>query len=193
MMRNRDVDAHIAGSMLWPDEMAALREILLACDVIEELKWRKPCYTYKANNIAIMQEMKGFLALMFFKGVLLADPSGVLEEQGPNSRSARRIRFTSVDDVARLADTVTAYVADAIDVEDAGVEVGPASELVLVDELRERLERDPALSAAFEALTPGRRREYNLYFSDAKQASTRAARVEKYAHNILDGKGFRDR
>ena len=55
-----------------------------------------------------------------------------------------------------------------------------------------RLDQDPALKAAFEGLTPGRQREYNLYFSDAKQATTRAARVEKYARKILDGKGFRD-
>jgi uncharacterized protein YdeI (YjbR/CyaY-like superfamily) len=45
--------------------------------------------------------MKEFLALMFFKGALLSDPEGVLEEQGPNSRSARCIRFTSPGDVAR--------------------------------------------------------------------------------------------
>ena len=73
------------------------------------------------------------------------------------------------------------------------MEVGPAPGLVLVEELRDRLERDPALKAAFEALTPGRQREYNLYFSDAKQASTREARVEKYAGKILEGKAFRDR
>jgi hypothetical protein len=36
------------------------------------------------------------------------DPEGVLEEQRPNSRSARRIRFTSVEDVARLTDIVEA-------------------------------------------------------------------------------------
>ena len=45
---------------------------------------------------------------------------GVLEEQGPNSRSALRICFRSVDDVDRLATTVSAYVAEAIDVENAG-------------------------------------------------------------------------
>jgi uncharacterized protein YdeI (YjbR/CyaY-like superfamily) len=64
--------------------------------------------------------------------------------------------------------------------------------LVVVEELQNRLDHDPAFKAAFEALTPGRQREYNLYFSEAKQAKTRAARVEKHAQRILDGKGFRD-
>jgi len=190
---NPQVDAYIARSQMWPEEMTALRPILLGCGLTEEIKWGKPCYGHEGKNIAIMQEMKDFLALMFFKGALLSDPDGVLEKQGPNSRSALRIQFTTVDDVARLGDTVTAYIAEAIDVEEAGLEVSPAPDLVLVDELQHRLEDDPALRAAFEALTPGRQREYNLYISDAKQATTREARVEKCAPKILDGKGFRDR
>ena len=130
---------------------------------------------------------------MFFMGALLNDSEGVLEEQGPNSRSARRIRFTSVEEVVRLNDTVKTYISEAIDVEEEGLELGPPPEPLLVAELSSRLNQDPKLKAAFEALTPGRQREYNLYFSGAKQAKTRAARVEKYAHKILDGKGFRDR
>ena len=92
----------------------------------------------------------------------------------------------------RLADAVEAYVTEAIDVEDAGLEVGPAPELRLVEELQRRLDQDPALKSAFEALTPGRQREYNLQLSDAKQAKTRAARIEKHTQKILDGKGLRD-
>ena len=189
---NPKVDAYIARSQKWPEEMTELRPILLGCGLTEEIKWGKPCFSHEGRNIAILQEMNDFLALMFFKGALLDDPRGVLEEQGPNSRSARRIRFTSVDDVTRLADTVTEYIQDAIDVEDAGLEVGPAPEPVLAVELRHRLEHDPELKAAFEALTPGRRREYNMYFSAAKQAATRENRIDKYAQKILDGKGFRD-
>jgi uncharacterized protein YdeI (YjbR/CyaY-like superfamily) len=173
--------------------MSGLRLVLLDRGLTEAIKWGKPCYSHEGRNIVILQEMKEFLALMFFKGALLEDPSGVLEEQGPNSRSARRIRFTSVDDVARLSDTVAAYIDEAISIEEAGLEVGPAPDLVLVEELRQRLDDDPALRTAFEALTPGRQREYNLIIAEAKQASTRAARVDKYAPRILDGKGLRDR
>ena len=189
---NPRVDAYIGRSEKWPEEMAEVRAILLGCGLTEDLKWGKPCYSHEGRNIVILQEMKAFLALMFFKGALLDDPAGVLEEQGPNSRSALRIRFTSVDDVAGLADVVKAYVDQAIDVEDAGMEVGPAPELRLVEELQRRLDEDPVLRSAFEALTPGRQREYNLYFSDAKQAKTREARVEKHTQKILDGKGLRD-
>ncbi len=190
---NTKVDAYVGRSESWPDVITELRPILLGCGLSEAIKWGKPCYSHGDKNILILQEMKEFLAVMFFKGALLADPAGVLQSQGPNSRSAMRIQFTSVDDVVRLADTVEAYVAEAIAVEEAGLEVGPAPELVLVEELQTRLNQDSALKAAFEALTPGRQREYHLQISSAKQSATRQARVEKFVPKILDGKGFRDR
>jgi uncharacterized protein YdeI (YjbR/CyaY-like superfamily) len=71
------------------------------------------CFSQDGHNIVIFQEMKEFLALMFFKGALLSDPDGILEQQGPNSRSALRICFRSIDDANRLADTVKAYVEEA--------------------------------------------------------------------------------
>ena len=122
---NTKVDAHIQRSERWPEELSALRSVLLDCGLTEEIKWGKPCYTHGGKNIVIVQQMKDFLALMFFQGALLRDPEGVLEEQGPNSRSARRIRFTSVDDVTRLAPTIEAYVDQAIAVEEAGPAVEP--------------------------------------------------------------------
>lgn len=189
---NPKVDAYIARSNKWPNEMAVLQTVLLGCGLDEEIKWGKPCYASGGKNIAIVQEMNDFLALMFFKGALLRDPQGVLKEQGPNSRSALRMEFTSVGDVTAMADTIGAYVTEAIAVEAAGLTVEPPPDLVLVEELQTRLDDDAELKAAFEALTPGRRREYNLIISDAKQSATRAARVEKYVERILAGKGLRD-
>lgn len=188
-----NVDAYLERSEAWPVEIRAVRPVLLSSGLSEHIKWGKPCFSHGDANIVILQEMKKFLALMFFKGALLDDPENVLEAQGPNSRSARRICITSVDDIDRLAGTIAAYVAEAIRVEEAGLEVGPAPEPEFCDELVARLDRDEAFRTAFEALTPGRRREYHLHFSGAKQASTRAARVEKYAPKILNNKGFRDR
>lgn len=188
-----DVDTYVSRAEHWPAEIAALRPTLLASGLTEATKWGKPCYSLDDANIAIVQEMKNFLALMFFKGALLSDPAGVLRSQGPNSRSARRIEFTSVDDVERLAGVVAEYLEEAIAVEEAGLEVEPAPELVLVDELQHRLDENPELKAAFEALTPGRQREYHLQISSAKQSATRERRIDKFVPKILAGKGFRDR
>jgi uncharacterized protein YdeI (YjbR/CyaY-like superfamily) len=187
------IDRRFAEATRWREEATQLRAILLDCGLGEALKWGKPCYTHDGDNIAILQRMKGFLALMFFKGALLDDPAGVLQEQGENTRSARRVCFTSVEDVERMDATVRALVREAIAVEAAGLTLPDPPELVLVEELQARLDADPALKTAFEALTPGRQREYHLHVSGAKQSETRARRVAQHVPRILAGKGLRDR
>ena len=186
-----DADRWFAKHRRWHDEAIALRAVLLSDDVEEAIKWGKPCYAHHGHNFMIIQPMKGFLALMFFKGVLLNDPDGILEEQGEASFSQRRLCFTSVDQVNELAKTIQRFVAEAIVVEQKGLTVEKPV-LVLVEELQAKLDADPAFKRAFEGLTPGRQRAYHLFVSGAKQSSTRTARVEKHVERILAGKGLRD-
>lgn len=188
-----DVDAYVARAKRWRTETAQLRSILADCGLEEALKWGKPCYAVDGKNVAIIQPMKAFLALMFFKGALLSGPDGVLQEQGENTQSARRLCFTSVGEVVEMEAVLRDLVRQAIDVERSGRSLPKRTALAPVEELRARLDADPELAAAFNALTPGRQRAYNIYFSGAKQAKTRAARVEKCVPAILAGKGLRDR
>ena len=190
---NPEVDHYLRNAVGWPDEIGALRPILLGCGLGETVKWNKPCYVDEGSNIAIIQEMKAFLALMFFKGALLDDPDGVLQEQGPNSRSARRMTFTSVGDVHRLESSIVGLVRQAVAVERAGLAAPTPPPLELVAELRERLDADPHLAAAFDRLTPGRQRQYHLHIAGAKQSTTRRSRVDACIAQILAGKGLRDR
>jgi uncharacterized protein YdeI (YjbR/CyaY-like superfamily) len=193
MPSDTGVDAYVSRSTAWPAEIAALRPILLECGLTEAVKWGKPCYAIDGKNVAIIQEMKDFLALMFFEGALLDDPDGVLEDQGPNSRSARRVTFASVADVQRLAPSVVTLVERAVEVERSGRTIAPPADLVLVDELQRALDDDPELRAGFDRLTPGRQREYDLHVRGAKQAATREARITKLADRIRAGRGLRDR
>lgn len=193
MTRNPKLNKTFREARLWRQEASALREILLECKLTEELKWGKPCYTHDGNNICIIQRMKDFLALLFFKGALLKDSDKVLEVQGPNSRAGYRLRFASVEDVARMTKAVKASVRDAIAVEKAGLKVAKVTELEYPAELLAKFDDDPAFKAAFSKLTPGRQRGYVLHFSAAKQSKTRARRIDRYRQNILDGKGFQER
>jgi uncharacterized protein YdeI (YjbR/CyaY-like superfamily) len=131
---------------------------------------------------------------LFFKGVLLTDPDGVLVKTGENTQVGRQIRFTDVQDVAMLKNIVTAYVAEAIEVERSGlkVQLQEGNELTLPVEFQRRLDESPELRAAFAALTPGRQRGYNIHFSSPKQSKTREARVDKCLPQILRGKGLND-
>ncbi len=189
-----DVDAYLDASEQWPDVVRAIRPILLRCGLDEVIKWGKPCYCIDDDcNVVLLQEFSDHLALMFFKGVLLEDTAGLLHDQGPNTHGARRMKFTSVGDVEAAAEAIAASVHEAIDHERAGTELPPRPEESLADELDARLGEDDAFAEAFNELTPGRQREYNLYVSGAKQSTTRAGRVDKIVPRVLAGRGLRDR
>jgi uncharacterized protein YdeI (YjbR/CyaY-like superfamily) len=189
------VDAYIASLTKWRAETEQLRTILLGCGLSEDLKWGKPCYAAENSNIVIIQGFKDYCALLFFKGVLLRDPDGVLFKTGANTHVGRQLRFADVGEVVSMTPIVTAYVGEAIEVEKAGTKVEPrsADELDLPVEALQKFAELPALKAAFDALTPGRQRAYSFHFSAPKQSATRTSRVEKCAPRILDGKGLNDR
>jgi uncharacterized protein YdeI (YjbR/CyaY-like superfamily) len=92
-----------------------------------------------------------------------------------------------------MAGSIQACVRQAIAVDRAGLKVGKAAEPAHPAELLRAFDRDPAFKAAFEALTPGRRRGYLLHFAGAKKPATRAARIERHRQDILDGRGLHDR
>jgi uncharacterized protein YdeI (YjbR/CyaY-like superfamily) len=193
--KNPEITTFMDRATRWQDEMRALREILLECDVGEELKWGKPCYTAHGGNIVVMQPFKDRLALMFFKGALLDDPEGVLREQGEATRSALRMEFESPEDVTAREAVIRAYVAAAIEVEASGrtVPKKKVAEFDVPAEFERRLREDDAYRAAFEALTPGRKKSYLLHFAGAKRAETRERRIEKCRPKVLEGKGFNER
>jgi uncharacterized protein YdeI (YjbR/CyaY-like superfamily) len=190
---NPRVSEFIARSDRWRAEMEAVRPTLLDCGLDEEVKWGKPCYSHEGHNVVILQPMKELLSVMFFKGVVLSDPTGVLTEQGPNSHAARRIVITSVDDAERVVPTLRDLVGEAIETADVGLAVPPRPQPTLAPEFVARLASDPKLAAAFERLTPGRQREMQLFIAAAKKSATRESRVDKCVSQILAGKGLRDR
>jgi uncharacterized protein YdeI (YjbR/CyaY-like superfamily) len=193
MNKSPQIGAFLSKAKKWRDEMEKLRAIALGCQLTEELKWGKPCYTFQGSNVVIIQGFKEFCALLFCKGALLKDPKGLLEKPGENTQAARRISFTSVAEIVEVETALNAYIKEAIEAEKAGLEVEyKKSPEPLPEELQEKFTEMPALKKAFHALTPGRQRAYILHFSAAKQSQTRASRIEKCAPQILAGKGLND-
>ncbi|HYC70727.1 MAG TPA: DUF1801 domain-containing protein [Opitutaceae bacterium] len=192
---NPKVDRFLETEKQWSAEMKKLRAIVRARPLTEELKWGKPCYTLAGANVVLIFGFKGYCALGFFKGSLLKDPQGVLVSPGEHSQAMRQLRFTSVREVADREAAAKAFIDQAIEIERAGrkVDFKEKSELKFPPELQQRLDKDPALKAAFTALTPGRQRGYVLHFSAATQAQTREARIDKYRPRILRGEGLHDR
>ena len=191
---NPKVDAIVKKARRWQKEYEKLREIVLGCQLKEELKWGAPCYTLQGKNIVLIHGFKNYCALLFFKGALLKDAKRILIKQTANVQAGRQIRFTSVQEITKSETTLRAYIKEAMAAETAGLKVRfkKPSELAVPEELQNKMEKMPVFRTAFQALTPGRQKAYILYISGAKQSKTRESRIEKYLEQILAGKGMDD-
>ncbi|MDN3693067.1 YdeI/OmpD-associated family protein [Chryseobacterium tructae] len=191
---NPKVNFFFENATQWKEEFEALRTIALSTELVEDLKWGCPCYTYERKNIFLIHGFKEYCALLFFKGALMKDPDQILIQQSENVQAARQIRFTEVQQIHDLEKELRAYMFEAVEIEESGVkvEMKKTKDFEMVEEFQNRLDQDAVLKEAFEALTPGRQRAYLLHFSSAKLSKTREARIEKCIPQILEGKGLND-
>lgn len=191
---NPQVDDYIRDAAIWKKEIVQLRAIILECGLEEDLKWGKPCYMYHDKNVCLIQGFKNYIAILFFKGFLMADPEGILQKVGQNTRVGRQLKFTNLKDIIKLRSVIKSYVYDAIELEKGGAKVIPKKELdvKIPEELEEQFRKKPKLKSAFFSLTLGRQRAYIFHFNSAKQSETRTARIEKYTPQILEGIGIND-
>ncbi|HEV7232937.1 MAG TPA: YdeI/OmpD-associated family protein, partial [Sphingorhabdus sp.] len=56
------------------------------------------------------------------------------------------------------------------------------------DDLRSAIQSDPALFDLWQKLTPLGRNEFICWVDDAKQAATRARRIQRTGEELLEGK-----
>ncbi len=192
--RNPRFETYFAKDIKWRPELAALREIVLEFPVDEVLRWRQPVYQVAGENFLILSAFKAGATVGFFRGALMKDPAGLLQQPGPNSQSVRHMVFTSLAEIAEKAPTVREYVAEAIGIHKSGekVDFKAVKELTYPAELQARMDEDDAFREAFKALTPGRQRSYVMHIEAAKQSATRTARIDRAAPKIFEGKGLNE-
>ena len=189
------VDDYLRAHNEWADVLGPLRAILRATRLEETVKWGAPVYTLEGRNVVGLGAFKSYAGLWFFDGVLLEDPDGVLvNAQEGTTRALRQWRFGPGERVPEAR--VRAYVEEAIANARAGRTVEPRrkeGEVELPEELAAALAEDPELASAFEALTPGRQREYAEHIGGAKREATRRRRLDKARPMIARGEGLNDR
>jgi uncharacterized protein YdeI (YjbR/CyaY-like superfamily) len=178
----------------WTAEFAALRKLCIASGLHESLKWGQACYDLEGANVVLIHGFKAYCALLFMKGVLLKDSQGILIQQTKNVQAARQLRFSSLSEIADQKQIIQAFIQEAKAIEKSGTKVvmKTQAEFDVPVEFQLRLDANPQLAQCFRALTPGRQKAYLLHFADAKQAATRAARVQKNEIRILNGQGLND-
>ena len=180
-----------------PEHAATLEKligILESTGLEETIKWGAPVYTLDGKNVVGLGSFQSYAGLWFFQGALLDDPDGVLvNAQEGKTKAMRQWRFENTRQVA--VRRVKAYVQEAIENQRSGkkVTIDRDRAIDLPAELEQALARDRAARKAFDALTPGRRREYAEHVATAKREATRAIRLAKVLPMIRAGVGLNDK
>ena len=187
------VDAYLDKQEPWKEHFLVFREVLLATELQETIKWGIPTYTLNGSNVLGYAGFKAHCALWFYSGSFLQDGAGKLHNaQEGKTRYMRQWRFHAGEEVPQ--DQFRSYVQEAIDNQKAGKVGRPEPQTLTVpQELQDAMRNDAELRGAFARLTPGRQREYAVHIGDAKQEKTRLARLHKARPMILAGVGLNDR
>ena len=194
MDKTRTPDAYFAKESPWREELQAVRKALLATGLAEEIKWGSPFYTFEGKHIVGLTAFKNYFCLWFPQGALLKDDKKVLmNAQEGVTRAQRQWRMATAKDIKPAV--IKAYVKEAVALAKEGKEIKPrrARPLVVPAELKAALAENKKAKTSFDAMTKTLRREYADYIAEAKQAATKARRLEKIMPLIVAGKGLNDK
>lgn len=191
---NQEIELFIERVKFGKDIISLLRKTLLSTELVEEYKWKQPCYTLNGKNVIILAGLKDHVIISFFKGALLNNENDILQKAGENSQAARIIRLYTLDEAKSHLSFIQVSIKAAIEIEKKGakVEKDENAEIEIPVELHEVFKKDADYKKAYFKLTPGRQRAYLIFFTGAKQSETKFSRIEKYRKRIMDGYGFND-
>jgi len=178
----------------WEKELNWLTEIIERTNLVKTIKWGSPVYTHNSKNIVSFGGFKNYFALWFYNGVFLKDPYKVLiNAQEGKTKALRQWRFASMGEIDEKK--ILQYVNEAIRNSEEGKEIKPGKfkAVAVPGLLQKELDSDQELNSAFEKLTPGKQKEYNLYIEEAKQEKTKNQRLEKIKPLILGGLGLNEK
>lgn len=191
--RNPKVDAYIAKAAPFARPiLSAIRERVLGSGVeLEEtLKWNSPSWTHGGKLLCGMAAFKAHCVFGFWHKDMQAE----IEAAGKSKvgvggiHRERLVDVKEVPSAAAMKKLMKKAVELALSDKPAMKRSGPKPEAEVPDDLRRALARNKAAAAQFKAFTPGKRREYIEWITEAKRETTRLARLEQALEWIAEGK-----
>lgn len=170
-----------------------LREIVhTVCPGVQEtIKWSMPFFDYEGGTLCMMAAFKEHCTFGFWKSKLMNDPNGILQvaERGAMGNFDR---ITSLKDLP--PDKIfIAYIKEAMRLNEGNIKL-PArkkttgKELSMDNDLAAALKRNKKAQAVFENFTPGKKKEYLEWITEAKTEATKNKRIETAVEWIAEGK-----
>lgn len=159
------------------------------CPKVEEkLKWGVPFFDYK-GSMCFMAGFKNHCNIGFWKGAIMQDALLFTENNTKALGGLNKIK--AITDLPN-DDTLMAYIAEAMILNENGVKVTPAFKKIAVPEMpkefTEALQNEPIVLGIFEGFTPSQRKEYILWIASAKTEATKSKRILQAIDWIADGK-----
>ena len=195
MKKVTSVEEYIENNSHFGEALTLLRDIINKTELEEMVKWSAPVYALKGKNVVGLGAFKNHFGIWFFNGVFLKDEKNLLvNAQEGKTKALRQMRFESINDIDKAA--VLAYVKEAIENQKLGKEIKPerkGKSVSIPVELQTAFKTDKTFKDAFEALTPGKQREYCEHIASAKRDATKQSRLEKITPMILQGVGLHDK
>lgn len=195
MKKPTSVEEYIESHINFSEALTLLRTLILSTEVEETIKWNAPVYMVNGKNVIGLGAFKNHFGIWFFNGVFLKDEAKILiNAQENKTKALRQMRFNNIDDIDKTM--VLAYVKEAIENQKLGKEIKPARKgktVTIPIELNTEFTVNTALKTAFNALTPGKQREYCEYIETAKRDATKQTRLKKIKPMILNNIGLYDK
>ena len=186
------IAAYIEKHAKWKQQLTAMRSILNATELSEAIKWGSPSYSLDKSILISIIGFKNHCAMWFHQGVFLKDGKSVLvNAQEGTTKGLRQLRLEEGDKIDKPL--IKSYVIETIANHRDGKKIEPARKVLIKPAELEAALKNRKLAAAFEALTPGKQREYADHIASAKQEKTRNSRMEKAVPLILQGAGLHDK
>lgn len=186
------VDEFISKHHNFSTMLVEIRNILLATELVETIKWGMPTYTINNKNVIGLGAFKSYCGLWFFQGSFLKDTHNILHNaQEGKTKAMRQLRFTqnSVIDLKVLI----AYINESIDNEKKGLRIKALKKpLILAPELKRFLSENKILNKFFNELNLSKKREFSDYISEAKKEETKIKRIKKITPMIMNSTGLHD-
>ena len=188
----KTTDDYIDTTPEWAAEkLIILRKLALDAGFEESIKWGAPSYSGKGIVLGLAA-FKGWVSLWFHHGSFLKDEEKKLLSAQEKTRGMRQWRFLPDDEIDEAL--VLKYFLEAKQNDLDGKKISAqAKKLVLPERLESAFKQDGILKSAFEALTPGKQREYSEHIASAKRETTQISRLEKCKVMIKNGVGLNDK
>lgn len=167
-----------------------------ACpELVETVRWGMPHFDYRGRPLAMMAAFKAHCAFGFWQGSQVTGAARGASAMGQFGRITARANLPGAREFRALVRKAMALIDSGVKPPRApktgtAATGGRKPPLPMPAELAAALKRDAAARRGYDALPPGRQREYREWIAEAKRADTRERRLAQSVQWLADGKAL---